>query len=314
MANNIITGIHHITALADDPQKNVDFYVGILGLRLVKKTVNFDAPDVYHLYYGDEIGNVGTIMTFFPFKGIARGRHGTGQATISSFSIPENAMGYWVERLKKYDVRHSEPQTRFEEVFITFYDSDGLKIELVANAKDSRPAWTNGYVPEEYAIRGFHSFTLEEVGYEKTAGLLTTLLNHKLVGEQGNRFRYESGAGGTGTYVDIIWGGNTRGLQGGGTVHHVAFGTPNDDIQLKLRENLVDMNYHVSPVMDRNYFHSIYFREPGNILFEVATNDIGFTVDEAKEKLGLGLKLPEWYETQRTEIEKHLLPIKFPKL
>ncbi len=314
MSNNLITGIHHITALADDPQKNIDFYVGILGLRLVKKTVNFDSPDVYHLYYGDDMGSVGTIMTFFPFKGIARGRHGTGQATVSSFSIPENSLGYWIERLKKYGVRHSEPQQRFDEVFISFYDQDGLKIELVANAKDTRPAWTNGFVPEEHAIRGFYSLTLTETGYEKTAGLLTSTLQHRLVSEQGNYFRYESGAGGAGTYIDIAWGNETRGLQGGGTVHHIAFGTPNDTDQVKLRETLLDLNYQVSPVMDRQYFHSIYFREPGNVLFEVATNDIGFAIDEAKDKLGESLKLPQWYEAQREQIEKSLLPIHFPKL
>lgn len=307
----LINGLHHITAFAQDPQDNLDFYAGILGLRLVKKTVNFDAPEVYHLYYGDETGAPGTIMTFFPYIGIGRGRQGKGQLTTTSFSIPANSMGYWIERLKKFNIKHTEPQERFEEAFIYFEDMDGLGLELVANARDDRKGFTYGQVPDEHAVKGFHSITLTEDGYEKTAGLLSTYMNHNLVVENSNRFRY-SASGKVGDLVDIVCEPDAmRGLGGSGTIHHVAFST-NDDASInEMQELLASKGMNVTPVLDRQYFHSIYFREPGGVLFEVATNPPGFAIDETPDQLGQALKLPAWEEPNRASIEAGLATISF---
>ena len=309
MAIKLINGIHHVTALADDPQRNVDFYAGILGLRLVKKTVNFDAPDVYHFYYGNETGAPGTIMTFFPFAGIRRGRKGIGQLTVTSFSVPANSLGYWVDRLQKFGLNPTEPQQRFDEAYIQFEDFDGLTLELVATDKDDRPPFTYGQVQEEHSIRGFYGVTLTEEGYERTASLLTDTMQHEKIAETGNRFRY-SASGKAGDFVDILCSPDSlRGLGGGGTVHHLAFSTNDDDTQLEIRSKIADLGLNVTPVLDRQYFHSIYFREPGGVLFEVATNPPGFMIDEPKEKLGEALKLPEWEEPNRASIEQGLTPV-----
>lgn len=307
----LINGLHHITAFAQYPQENLDFYAGILGLRLVKKTVNFDAPDVYHLYYGNETGAPGTIMTFFPYKGIGRGRQGKGQLTTTSFSIPENSMGYWIERLKKFNIKHTDPQERFEEAFIYFEDMDGLGLELVATARDERKGFTYGQIPEEHAIKGFHSITLTEDGYEKTAGLLSTYMNHNPIVENSNRFRY-SASGKTGDLVDIVCEPNAlRGLGGSGTVHHVAFSTNDDESINEMQQRLASKGMNVTEVLDRQYFHSIYFREPGGVLFEVATNPPGFAIDETPDQLGQALKLPSWEEPNRPGIESGLATISF---
>jgi glyoxalase family protein len=308
---NLITGLHHVTALADDPQKNLDFYAGILGIRMVKKTINFDAPDVYHLYYGDEEGKPGTILTFFPYKGLIHGRHGKGQLTTTSFSINANSIGYWTERLKRFNIAFEEPQQRFDETFIYFQDYDGLGLELVASSKDDRPGFTYGQIPVENAVKGFYGVTLSEEGYEKTAGLLTANMNHQLIAEKGNRFRYST-SGKPGDIVDLVCEPDTlRGLSGSGTVHHIAFATANDDTIVEIQQKLAEKGTNVTPVLDRQYFHSIYFREPGGVLFEVATSDIGFTVDEKKDELGSNLKLPSWEEPRRNEIETQLTPLKF---
>lgn len=305
----LINGIHHVTALASDPQKNVDFYAGILGLRLVKKTINFDAPDVYHFYYGNEIGAPGTILTFFPYGGLVRGRHGKGQLTTTSFSIPAGSLGYWMDRLKKFNVPFQQPQERFNEGFIYLEDHDGLGIELIENDKDQRPGFTYGQVEEKHSIRGFHSVTISEDGYEKTAGLLSTYMDHQKIAEAGNRFRY-SASGAIGDIVDIVCEPDRlRGLQGAGTVHHIAFSTNNDDTIVQMQQKLMRANANVTPVLDRQYFHSIYFREPGGVLFEVATNPPGFAIDEEKAHLGEALKLPSWQEANRAEIEHGLTPI-----
>lgn len=308
--DNQITGLHHVTALASDAQKNVDFYAGILGLRMVKKTINFDAPDVYHLYYGNENGEPGTIMTFFPYQGLTRGRKGKGQLTVTSFSIPSNALDYWMKRLSKFNITYTHPQQRFDdEVFIYFEDNDGLGVELVANSRDKRPGFSYGQIPLDFAVKGFYGVSLSQDGYERTSGLLTEYMDHKLIAEKGNLFRF-SPTGKPGDFVDIICEPDTmRGLQGSGTVHHLAFGTPNDEVQLKLRERILSRGVQVTPVLDRQYFHSIYFREPGGVLFEVATNDIGFAIDEPKEHLGESLKLPNWQEVNRPEIERGLTTI-----
>jgi glyoxalase family protein len=258
----LINGIHHVTAMASDPQKNVDFYAGILGLRLVKKTINFDAPDVYHFYYGNETGAPGTILTFFPYGGLVRGRHGKGQLTTTSFSIPPNSLGYWTERLKKFNINYQEPQERFNEGFIYLEDHDGLGIELIENNQDTRSGFTYGGVEEKNSIRGFHSITLSEDGYERTAGLLTAQMDHQKIGDQGNRFRY-SASGAIGDIVDIVCEPDRmRGLQGAGTVHHIAFATNDDTTIVQMQEKLINAKANVTPVLDRQYFHSIYFREP----------------------------------------------------
>ena len=308
--DQLVTGLHHITALASDAQKNADFYAGILGLRMVKKTINFDAPEVYHLYYGNEIGSPGTILTFFPYPGIPQGRMGKGQLTVTSFSIPENSLSYWMKRLDKFQIPYEKPQERFnEEVFIYLEDFDGLGLELVANAKDARKGFTYGNIPLEYSIKGFHSITLSEEGYEKTAGLLVGQMDHKLVAEKGNRFRYSAKSGG-GEFVDILCSPDTlKGLAGYGTIHHVAFATENAESQLKARAKLLKFGLNVTPVLDREYFQSIYFREPGGVLFEIATIPPGFTIDEPLQHLGESLKLPPWEEDNRKVIEQILTPI-----
>ena len=307
--SQLITGLHHITALASDPQKNVDFYAGILGLRLVKKTINFDAPEIYHLYYGNETGSPGTILTFFPYSDIPQGRKGKGQLTVTSFSISKNALDYWMKRLDKFNVPYEEPQQRFDEIFIYFEDHDGLGLELVANDKDQRVGFTGGNIPAEYAIKGFYGMTLSEECYEKTAGLLVGQMDHRLIAEKGNRFRYSS-SGKPGDFVDILCAPDTlKGLPGYGTIHHVAFATATDKTQLEAREKLVKFGLNVTPVLDREYFHSVYFREPGGVLFEIATLPPGFAIDEIVDHLGEALKLPPWEEQNRAFITSILTPI-----
>ncbi len=306
---NLITGLHHVTAMASDPQGNVDFYAGILGLRMVKKTINFDAPDVYHLYYGDELGNPGTIMTFFPIPGLMHGRKGKGQLTVTTFSIPENSLDYWLKRLKKFGIPYKAPQERFDkEVYLYFEDYDGLGVALVANAQDIRPGFSYGQVDPQHAIKGFYSVSLSEESPVRTAALLQEKMDHHLVAEQGNILRF-SASGKPGDYVDLLNDESPKGLNGNGTVHHLAFATPNDEVQLEVREKIKQHGLSPTPVLDRQYFHSIYFREPGGVLFEVATSDIGFTLDEQKAHLGEALKLPPWQESQRDQIEKGLQPI-----
>lgn len=312
--NKLVTGIHHVTALADDAQKNVDFYAGILGLRMVKKTINFDAPDVYHLYYGNEQGSPGTIMTFFPYAGLMKGRHGKGQMTVTSFSVPDTSLDYWLKRLKKFNIQHTAPQQRFDnELFIAFEDAHGLGLELVFTKEDNRPGFSYGQIPMEHAVKGFYGVVLSEESYERTAALLLEGMDHALITEKGNRVRY-SASNKPGDFVDILWNVDPhRGLGGSGTIHHLAFATPNDATQLEVREKLLSKGYQVTSVMDRQYFHSVYFREPGGVLFEIATNPPGFAVDESPEKLGESLKLPPWYEPSRDKIEKELQPIKIEK-
>jgi catechol 2,3-dioxygenase-like lactoylglutathione lyase family enzyme len=314
MSNNIL-GIHHVTAISGNAQENVDFYTGVLGLRLVKKTVNFDDPATYHLYFGNEDGTPGTIITFFPWSsGELKGRIGTGQLSTTSFSIPEGAMGFWMERFKKHNIDFKGPQSRFDEEVLSFRDSDGLQLELVASVNDNRSAWKRGPLPAEYAVLGFYHVSLSVEGYERTAGLLTETLEFNKVSETGNRFRYVVAGGGVGKIVDILCQPeDLPGRMGVGTVHHVAWRTPSEATQLEMRSNVAKLGYNVTPVLDRNYFKSIYFREPGHILFEIATDPPGFTVDETKEDLGKALKLPPRLEKNRMEIEKVLTPLSEPE-
>jgi glyoxalase family protein len=310
----LINGLHHVTALAGSTQKNVDFYAGILGLRLLKKTINFDAPDVYHLYYGDETGSPGSIMTFFPYGTIPRGRKGTNQLTYTAFSVPTESLSFWMDRLNKYSIAFGKPRKRFEETYLRFEDPDGLGIELVANDEDTRVGWQDGAIDPDKAIRGFHSVTLHETKGEPTLKLLTDLMQHTVVAEGEGLFRLQAGNGGPGTYVDVLAStASLRGQQGAGTVHHVAFSTDSDETQLEIRGQLEEAGLGVTPVADRNYFHSIYFREPGGILFEIATNPPGFAIDEKPAELGSKLMLPEWYEPRRASIEAGLEPIELKR-
>jgi glyoxalase family protein len=308
----LITGIHHVTALAGDAQKNIDFYTGILGIRMVKKTVNFDAPEVYHFYYGDEAGTPGSILTFFPYHGLVRGRHGKGMLNTSAFSVPMASMNYWLDRLKKYGIAYKEPQERFaEEVVVYLEDTDGLGLELVFNDKDTRQGFTHGHIPAAHAIKGFYSVEIWEEGYERTAGLLTEQLEHVLIAEKGNRFRFAA-TDTPGNYIDIICSPDSlRGLGGSGTVHHLAFSTPDRAAQETLRTKIVERTLNPTPVLDRNYFTSIYFREPGGVLFEVATAGPGFAIDETEDHLGEALKLPPQFEKDRAKLEQVLVPVSF---
>jgi len=310
----LITGIHHVTAIAGDSQRNLEFYAGILGLRLVKKTVNFDAPDVYHFYYGDETGNPGSILTFFPYGSLMNGRHGKGMLNTTAFSVPANSLEFWLTRLKKYNVAVKEQSGRFDEELVYYFeDVDGLGLELVFNNKDKRKGITTSTIPEEFSIRGFYGVEIWQDGYERTGALLTEQLDHKLIAEKGNRFRFAAGDN-PGNYVDIVCTPESlKGLAGNGTVHHIAFATKNEETQLEVRQKIAQRMLNPTPVLDRNYFTSIYFREPGGVLFEVATEGPGFGIDESVETLGEALKLPEQYEQYRSQLETSLPVIHLDK-
>lgn len=307
----LVTGTHHVTALAGEPQQNLDFYTGILGLRMVKKTINFDAPDVYHFYYGNETGDPGSILTFFPYEGIQKGRHGKGMLNVTSFSVPASSLDFWQKRLGKYKIVYQNATERFEgETVIYFEDPDGLGLELVFNDRDTRAGFSYGPIPAEFAIKGFYSVEIWQEGYERTAGLLTGSMDHTLIAEKGNRFRFAA-TNAPGNYIDVVcMPDSLRGLGGGGTVHHIAFNTPSYESQALLREKLLQAGLNPTPVLDRQYFKSIYFREPGGVLFEIATAKPGFAIDEAPEALGEELMLPPQYESRRPQIEQVVKPLK----
>lgn len=298
-----IAGIHHVTALAGDPQRNLDFYVGVLGLRLVKLTVNFDDPGTYHLYYGDENGTPGTILTFFPWPNAPKGRQGTGQTTSIAFAAAAGALDHWRKRFTQsgIDFRETADET------IAFQDPDGLPLEVVASERSGPGAGA--------AIRGFHSVTLSESGYESTAELLTETFGYRAAGEKGNLFRFASIKDGMenakATRIDVLCQPDARiGTMGVGTVHHVAFRAETNEMQRRWQAEIGRLRYDVTPVLDRQYFHSIYFREPGGVLFEIATDPPGFATDEEPERLGTHLKLPPWLENSRAQIERILPPLK----
>jgi glyoxalase family protein len=306
------TGIHHVTAISGGPQRNLDFYAGILGLRLVKKTVNFDDPETYHLYYGDGAGSPGTIMTFFPWAHAPGGRIGAGQLVVTSFSISTTSLGYWKQRLVENGVRFEGPRDRFGDTVLSFEDPDRLRIELVAT-EDGRPGRDGGPVPAEHSVRGFHHVALAVEATERTTSLMTDSLGFRSADEAEGRIRLASGKGGPGDLVDVVNAtGFPHGSMGVGTVHHVAFRVPDEETQLALREEVAALGYSVTPALDRNYFRSIYFREPGGVLFEIATDPPGFAVDEDPEHLGEDLKLPPWLETRRDRLEEVLPPLRVP--
>lgn len=309
---NSIPGIHHVTAIAGDPQENIDFYTGVMGLRLVKITVNFDDPEAYHLYYGDGHGRPGTILTFFSWPGARQGRQGNGQVTAASFAVPKDSLAFWSDRLARNGVASEKVTERFGQPVLSFSDGDGLRLELIETVTDPSHAWDGSGISAEFAVHGFHGATLSETGYERTAALLTETMGFRLLGQEQNRFRYEPGHShaGAGRIIDVVCA--PAGLEGRvavGTIHHIAFRTPDDAQQREWLVELGKLNYNASPVMDRVYFHSIYYREPGSILFEIATDSPGFAIDEPVEKLGETLRLPPWLEALRPRIEAALPPI-----
>jgi len=312
-SKNDLSGIHHITAICSDPQKNINFYKKLLGLRLVKLTVNFDDPTTYHLYYGDEIGHPGTILTFFPWSNAPKGYRGTGQAVTTSFLVPQNSIEYWKNRLKNNDVCFDEPTKRFEdEQVIRLYDPDGLELELVAHSsadENDERFWKDGPISYENGIRGFYSVSLSEEGYERTSEILGEL-GYKMIANEGNRFRYqlENAQGIAGSKIlDVLCLPYTpNGIIGIGTVHHIAFRTPSDEKQKSIRDSIIQIGLNPTPVLDRTYFHSVYFREPGGVLFEIATDPPGFTVDQKIQDLGKRLMLPRWLEPVREKLERVL--------
>jgi len=305
------SGIHHVTAISGGPQRNVDFYAGVLGTRLVKKTVNFDDPGTYHLYYGDGDAAPGTIMTFFPWEGASKGRIGSGQVITTAYSIPATSLGYWTERLVENGVRFEKPRDRFGETVLAFEDPDGLRLEIVA-AEDTREGY-DGPTPAEHSIRGFHHAALAARNAERTINLMKEHLGFRQFDEAENRTRLAAGDGGPGNVVDVMDAtGFPRGNTGVGTVHHIAFRVPDEEAQLAVREEVAGLGYDVTPVLDRNYFRSIYFREPGGVLFEIATDPPGFAADEDPAHLGEELRLPPWLEARRSEIEDVLTPLHVP--
>jgi len=307
-----MSGIHHVTAISGNASRNVDFYTRTLGLRLVKKTVNFDDPGTYHLYYGDEQGRPGTILTFFPWEQAAAGRNGDGLAEETAFRVPRESIGYWTQRFVEKGVAHQALEKRFGEPTLAFTDGDGQSLALVGVAgAASEPAWTDGAVPAEHAIRGFHGATLMLAKAAPTGAILTNVFGFREVGREGPLVRYAAGAGGAGDVVTIReTGGFLPGRQGRGSVHHIAFRAKDDAEQAAMAKK-VRTEHGLAPTeqRDRNYFRSVYFREPGGILFEIATDQPGFAVDEPVASLGQALKLPPSLEPHRREIEAVLPPI-----
>ncbi|MBL0737678.1 ring-cleaving dioxygenase [Flavobacterium sp. GN10] len=309
---NKILGLHHITAIAGDAKRNFDFYSKVLGLRFIKKTVNFDDPGTYHFYFGDEVGSAGTILTFFPWgAGIQQGRKGSGMATEIGYSVPKGSLDFWQKRFEQYNVIYNKPAEKFGEKYLTFLDPDGLKLELIeSKTDDNRKAWETDEVKADVATKGFHNITLTLNSIKATAAILTDIFGYKLIDQDVNRYRYATDAVENAAIVDLVeLPEEKRGLNANGTVHHVAFRVQNDEILMKFREKIEEYGLQITPQIDRQYFHSLYFREPGGVLFEIATDNPGFTVDESLEELGQNLKLPAQYEPQREAIEKHLVKI-----
>ncbi|MFJ8353052.1 ring-cleaving dioxygenase [Bacillus paramycoides] len=305
-------GIHHITAIVGHPQENVDFYAGVLGLRLVKQTVNFDDPGTYHLYFGDEGGKPGTIITFFPWAGAQQGVIGDGQVGITSYVVPKGTIGFWEKRLEHFDISYTK-MTRFGEQYLEFDDPHGLHLEIVEREDGEANNWSFGGVTPEVAIKGFGGAVLLSAQPQKTAELLEHVMGLEKVGEEGEFVRFRSSAE-IGNVIDLKLNSIGRGQMGVGTVHHIAWRAINDADQLDWKEHVSRFGYGVTPVQDRNYFNAIYFREHGEILFEIATDPPGFAHDETQATMGKELMLPERYEPHRKQIEQALLPIEVREL
>lgn len=306
--SNQIKGIHHITAIAGDAKKNYDFYTRVLGLRLVKKTVNFDDPETYHFYYGDEVGTPGTILTFFPWGGISAGRRGTRQVTEIGYAVPEGSLDFWMKRFEANNITYNKVAEKFGEQYLTFLDPDGLKFELtVPKKEDTRTPWTVGEVNQLVATRGFHHITITTNKAEATAKVLTDILGYRLAEQHVNRFRFITDQAEQANLVDLVEAaGESAGHVAGGSVHHVAFRVENEEVLMHYRQKVLEAGLQITEKIDRNYFYSLYFREPGGVLFEIATDNPGFATDETVEQLGSGLKLPAQYESYRERLEKVL--------
>jgi glyoxalase family protein len=310
--SKITAGIHHITAIVGHPQENVDFYAGVLGLRLVKQTVNFDDPGTYHLYFGNEGGKPGTIITFFPWPGAQQGIIGGGQVGITSYVVPTGALSFWEKRLEKFNIAFTKIE-RFGEQFLEFDDPHGLRLEIVARDEGELNTWSIGEVTPEVAIQGFGGAVLLSTQPDRTAELLEQVMGLQLVGKEGDFARFRS-SGDIGNVIDLKLTAVGRGHISVGTVHHIAWRAVDDQDQLDWQQYVASKGYGVTPVQDRNYFNAIYFREHGEILFEIATDPPGFAHDESHDTMGAKLMLPEQYEQYRGQIERRLLPIEVRKL
>ena len=302
-----ISGIHHISAIADDPQKNINFYSGILGLRFIKKTVNFDDPEAYHFYYGNETGEPGTVLTFFAYPGMKRGRRGNGMINTIAFSASSGAFNFWVQRLNTFGILHEESEDVFGNgKILKFNDFDGLALEIVFNEKDERTAFTYGNIPSGFSLRGFFNAEIWGDNFEETSKILTQYMDHILISKNGNRYRFGA-LDKPGHYVDFVDSPRVAYASGGsGTVHHMAFITKDENTQKDARNKILQAKLVPTGIINRNYFKSVYFREPGGVLFEIATSGPGFMIDEDLNDLGTHLKLPSQYESRRDSIEKSL--------
>lgn len=309
-------GLHHITAMTENAQTNVDFYTKVLGLRMIKQTVNFDDPQTYHLYYGDYQGSPGTALTFFPFGGIRHGTRGNGQAVSIAFIIPASAISYWQQRLSDFGIVASDPTPHFGNEVIRFNDPDGMLLELVGVPDEQAGAgWQNGAMQAAHTIRGFYGTSMQVGNPDSSVRFLTDVLGFRELAREGQYIRLSSTDGAPGTILDVIVRPElSHGQMGAGTIHHIAWRATDDRQQLAWREQLLAAGASVTPVRDRQYFHSIYFYEPGGVLFEIATDGPGFTIDEPLETLGTTLQLPPWYEPQRAQIERVLPPLTLPEV
>lgn len=309
---NKILGLHHITAIAGDAQRNYDFYTKVLGLRLVKKTVNFDDPQTYHFYFGDELGNPGTILTFFPWANVREGINGAGMATEIGYSVPQGSLEFWKDRFKKLNVRHENISTRFGEKHLDFQDPDGLKLKLIeSKQKDNRTGFEIPEINADVAIKGFHTVTLTLNSIKATAAILTEVFGYKLKEQEGDLYRYQTDAIEQASIVDLLEVPLAqRGLNAGGTNHHVAFRVKDEETLMAFREKIEARGLQITGKINRDYFFSLYFHEPGGVLFEIATDNPGFATDETVENLGTSLQLPEQYKPMRGQIEKVLPKIK----
>ncbi|MEO9003360.1 MAG: ring-cleaving dioxygenase [Ginsengibacter sp.] len=303
-----VLGLHHITAIAGDAKRNLEFYTKILGQRLVKKTVNFDDPQTYHFYFGNEIGTAGTILTFFSWPRVRKGYNGSGMATGIGYAVPEGSLSFWSDRFKEFNVKHDEVAERFGEKYLHFEDSDGLKMDLIVPEKsDERKSWETNEVSASVATKGFHSIALTVKHIDDTAAILTEIFGYQLLKQEGNRYRFVTDAIDNASIVDIIEAPHlAEGLNAGGTNHHVAFRVKDESILMNYREKVLSKGLDITPKIDRDYFFSLYFREPGGVLFELATENPGFDKDEPVSELGTHLKLPNKYEGIRSELEKVL--------
>jgi len=308
--DNKILGLHHITAIAGNAQRNFDFYTKILGLRLVKKTVNFDDPGTYHFYFGDETGTPGSILTFFPWANVRPGKNGAGMATDIGYSVPAGSLNFWQKRFKEFNVEHDEVEERFGEQLLSFRDPDGLHLHLVVSkTPDHRQPWQTAEINNDAAIRGFHSVTLTLKDINATAAVLISILSYKQDGQQNNRHRFTTDAIDSANIIDLLVIPDEKpGINAAGTNHHIAFRVQNDDVLMQYREKVIKAGLHITEKIDRNYFYSLYFREPGGVLFEIATDNPGFAIDEPVNELGEHLKLPAQYEAHRIQIEE-VLPV-----